>query len=73
MRNRSLSDFGTGPLSTGCTVGNRYGAASSAVAAAHTENTREAGINDRTTATSAQTDSEINSASGHPARCATWA
>ncbi|MNT54761.1 hypothetical protein D3C72_1919450 [compost metagenome] len=73
IRKISLSDLGAGPLMTGCTAGNRYGAASNAIAAAHTENTRDAGISDSTMAAPAQTDSETVNANGHSARCATWA
>ncbi|MCY1460108.1 hypothetical protein D9M71_776370 [compost metagenome] len=73
IRSSSLSDFGAGPETIGCTAGNRYGAASSAVAAAIIESGSDGGSNDRITATRAQTSNEIVSASGHFARCATWA
>ncbi len=46
IRQISLSDFGAGPLSTGCTVGNRYGDANNATAATATENGSDAGISD---------------------------
>ncbi|MNC78142.1 hypothetical protein D3C75_1302880 [compost metagenome] len=57
----------------GCTEGNRYGAASNAVAAAITENSSDDGISDSVLATKAQTSSEIDSAHGQFKRCATWA
>ncbi|MNS16578.1 hypothetical protein D3C72_482310 [compost metagenome] len=73
IRQISLSDFGAGPFNTGFTVGNRYGDASSAIAATATENGSDAGISDNTPAMTAHTDSDAVSANGQFARCATCA